>query len=87
MTNLKRIILIFIATIIAIFAYQIPSDAASFSVSANKTTLTVGDSATLNINISDCLGKFTVSTTDSSVVSVSDTLLDVDPNGSVTFTR
>ena len=53
-----------------ILAFENPSLAASFSVSAAKTTLNVGDSTSLTINASDCLGQFTISSSDSSVVSV-----------------
>ncbi len=53
-----------------ILAFENPSLAASFSASAAKTTLNVGDSTSLTINASDCLGQFTISSSDSSVVSV-----------------
>ena len=85
--KLKRIILMCVIILISICAYQTTSLAASFSASASKTTLNVGDSTTLNVNIVDCVGKFSVSSSDSSVVSVSDTVIDSDASGGVTFSR
>ena len=55
-----------------ILAFENPSLAASFSASAAKTTLNVGDTTTLTITVSDCEGRFKFSSSDSSVVSVSD---------------
>ena len=45
--------------------------ASSFSISTTSKTVTIGSSTTLTIKASDMAGKFTISTSDSSVVSIS----------------
>ncbi len=57
------------------------SDAASFSASASKSTLNIGDSTTLTITVSDCEGKFSITSSDSSIVSVSSANEWVGANG------
>lgn len=46
--------------------------AADFYVSADKQTLNTNGTATLTIKANDCLGQFTISSSDSSIVSVSE---------------
>lgn len=68
-TTLKAIIGLIMFFLI-ILALENPSLAASFSVSAGKTSMNVGESTTLTINANDCLGQFTISSSDASIVSV-----------------
>jgi len=54
--------------------------AAGYSTSVTSTSVTVGGSITLNIKGTDVAGKFTISTSDSSVVSLSGSSVWVDNN-------
>ena len=49
-----------------------------YDISVTSSTLTVGNSVTLSISVSDAAGKFTISSSDSSIVSVSTGSLWVD---------
>ena len=68
-TTLKAIIGLIMFFLITL-ALENSSLAASFSVSAGKTSMNVGESTTLTINANDCLGQFTISSSDASIVSV-----------------
>lgn len=57
-------------------------NAASFSISASKQTLNIGDTASVTIKADDCLGQFSISSSDSSVVSISDTSKWLENNSS-----
>lgn len=65
----KGIFLIF-AIIVFTFLIQLPSNAASFSASAGKTTMTVGESTTLTVSVTDALGLFSITSSNPSVVSI-----------------
>ena len=56
-----------------------------FSASPAKSSLNVGNTTTLTITANDCLGQFTISSSDSSVVSVSDSAKWIE-NASSTIT-
>lgn len=88
MTKIKaeKIIFTLIAFVVCMFGIQFASNAASFTPSA-KTTLTTGESTTLTVNIVDCVGKFEVVSSDSSVVSVSSSVISADDPNNVTYTR
>lgn len=60
--------------------------AASFSTSASNTSLTVGGTTTLTINTEDCYGQFTITSSDSSVVSVSKSKIWSEDEKTVTLT-
>ena len=67
----KSILLILILAAI-VFLVQLPINAAgSFSASAGKTSMTVGEQTTFTATANSCGGRFTISTSDASVVSVS----------------
>ena len=68
--NLKKGICLILTFITVLFVLTVPSFAASFSVSASNQSLNIGESATLTINASDCLGQFTISSSNPGVVSV-----------------
>lgn len=68
----KKIILGLILMLLLVLFIQIPSFAASFSISVVKNSLNVGNTTTLAINGKGCLGKFTITSSDSNVVSVSE---------------
>lgn len=53
----------------------------SFSISKTSTTLTEGSSTTFKINVLNSEGKFTISSSDSNVVTVSSTSEWIDSNG------
>ena len=69
--QIAKVIKYIIIFALAILCLETKSFAASFSVSAAKNTLNVGDSITLTITANDCGGKFTITSSNSSVVSVS----------------
>ncbi len=83
----KKIILALILMLLLVLFIQTPSFAASFSISAAKSSLNVGNTTTLTINGKGCLGKFTIASSDSSIVSVSEgsTWIE-DANKSITLT-
>lgn len=54
--------------------------AAGYSVSTTSNSVTIGNSVTLKISGSDVAGKFSISTSDSSVVSISNSSVWVDNN-------
>lgn len=70
MKRMKKSILILLIFVISMFLFQMKSEAASFSVSA-KQNLTVGETATFTLSVSDALGKFTITSSDTSVISIS----------------
>lgn len=59
--------------------------AGSFSVSASSTSIYVGNTTTLTIKTSDCAGKFTVTSSNSSVATVSSSSVWVDGTTTVTI--
>ena len=63
----KSIIILFLIILICMIS---KSYAASFSAKASNNTLNVGDTTTLTITANDCIGKFTIVSSDSNVVSV-----------------
>lgn len=70
MNKLHKYLSLSIVFIFILF-YSSVVQAASFSVSASSNTLNVGKTTTLKIKATDCGGKFTISSSDSSIVSVS----------------
>ncbi len=70
MKNIKKSILILLVAVISMFLFQLKSEAASFSVSG-KQNLTVGETTTFTLSVSDALGKFTITSSDNSVISIS----------------
>lgn len=67
---IKKGILILLIYVISMFVFQTKSECASFSVSA-KQNLTTGESTTFTLSLSDGLGKFSITSSDSSVISIS----------------
>lgn len=68
--NVKKILFLILLFFVILF-YNTIVNAASFSASASKTTLTKGSTATVTITASDCAGKFSITSSDSNVVSIS----------------
>lgn len=68
--NVKKILFLILLFFVILF-YNTIVNAASFSASASKTTLTNGSTATITITASDCAGKFSITSSDSNVVSIS----------------
>jgi len=68
----KKVIFCMIAFMLLMVLLKSTSFAATFSVSASKTTLNIGDRASVTINGSGCFGQFKISSSDSSVISVSE---------------
>ena len=83
----KKIISALILMLLLVLFIQTPSFAASFSISAAKSSLNVGNTTTLTINGKGCLGKFMITSSDSNIVSVSEgsTWIE-DANKSITLT-
>lgn len=83
----KRSILLSLIAIIIICLIQIPSFAAgTFSASANKTTLTAGEKATFTANANGCGGRFRISSSNNSVVSIEGSTSEWIENGSHSVT-
>lgn len=68
--NVKKILFLILLFFVILF-YNTIVNAASFSASASKTTLTNGSTATITITANDCAGKFSITSSDSSVASIS----------------
>ncbi len=68
----NKIVFICILLVLYLLILSMNSFAAkgSFSVSPTSKTLNVGESVTINIGVSNCEGKFTVKSSDSSIVAV-----------------
>lgn len=82
MKKTKQIIgLIAILSFIILLSNASLAAKGSFSVSKTSATLTEGSSTTFKINVSNSEGKFTISSSDSSVVAVSNTSEWIDSNG------
>ena len=72
MKNIKKIITLILITFLLIAVMNTSSYAAgSFSISASKSSMNKGENATLTINVADCEGQLTISSSDSNIVSVS----------------
>ncbi len=70
--SLKMKLIIGIAIVVlTILSFYNESFAAGISASAKNTQLTVGDTTTLTIKANECVGRFSISSSDPSVVSVS----------------
>lgn len=85
-TKIEKSIAFVAILVMCLFIAPTNSKAASFTPSA-KTTLTTGETTTLTVKIVDCLGKFEVTSTDSSVVSVDNSVISADDPNNVTYTR
>lgn len=84
--NIKGILVKIITTLSLLFIIHTTVEAASFSATASKTTVTVGDTFSITVNASGASGMYTVST-DSSIVSVtSGKLSDFLDDASATIT-
>ncbi len=73
---IKKSIVILLIALIIICIVQLPSKAADFKLSSSKTTMNIGDTATLTATAEGCGGKFTISSSDPSVVSIVDNKTD-----------
>lgn len=82
--NIKKIYL-FIIIFLSIMLYNSVVSAASFSASASKTTLEKGKNATITITAKECGGRFDITSSNSSVVSVNESNKWVE-NGSSSVT-
>lgn len=84
---LKRSIVATLIIFMFVLLIQLPSNAAGFSASAGKTSLTTGESTSFTLSVSDALGKFSIASSNPSVVSVSgDTSPWFENTGSTTVT-
>lgn len=68
--NINKILFLILLFFVILFCNTIVN-AASFSASASKKTLTKGSIATVTITANDCAGKFSITSSDSNVVSIS----------------
>lgn len=75
--------ILFLLTLLLIPIIKV--NAASFNVSASSKNVTVGSNVTIYINGSDVAGKVNISSSNTSVLSSSESSIWIEPNGSVTF--
>lgn len=68
--NINKILFLILLFFVILFCNTIVN-AASFSASASKKTLTKGSTVTVTITANDCAGKFSITSSDSNVVSIS----------------
>lgn len=68
--NINKILFLILLFFVILFCNTIVN-AASFSASASKKTLTKGSTATVTITANDCAGKFSITSSDSNVASIS----------------
>ena len=80
--KIRNFITFIVMLILAVVLLGTSVNAASFSITASKTTLNIGDTASVTIKADDCLGQFSISSSDSSIVSVSDTSKWLENNSS-----
>ena len=72
--KINTIIVCLIMFVLSILLLETTSLATgSFAISSDKTSLNVGETTTLKIKVTDCEGAFKFSSSDSSIVSISDT--------------
>lgn len=62
-------LLLIITALVCIFSFSLVAHAGSFSISANPTNVTVGNTVKLTLNVSDQAGRFLISSSDNSVLS------------------
>lgn len=79
-------ILLIISTIISIDINTYGATVGSFSISTSSKELNIGTSASLTISVINCEGRFSISSSDSSVVSVSSNSEWVSGNTTITIT-
>lgn len=85
--KLKKNILLIVIMAILVSFIQLPVFAAgSFSVSAAKQNMNVGETTTLTLTANRCGGRFDISTSDSSVVSITGGTSEWVENGSYSVT-
>lgn len=84
----QKIYLILIACILILSSFPIVSYAAkgSFSISKSSITLDKGKSTSFTITATNCEGQFTISSSDSSIVSVSESSVWVTGSQTITVT-
>ena len=84
--SLKKMIITLIILVLSILCVNNACYAASFSSSASKTSLNVGDTANFTITASECGGQFKISSSDDSVVSISSKASEWIENETKTYT-
>ncbi len=65
------LIILFVGLLLIVLGGNVK--AADFSASAGKTTMTTGESTTLTLNVTDAIGQFSITSSDTSVVSIEGT--------------
>ena len=70
MKKIKKIIIVSVIFVLAMYTKTFAATTGSFSTSCSKSTLNVGETATVSINASNCEGKFTITSSNANVVSV-----------------
>lgn len=65
----KNKLLLIITAFLCMFSYSLVAYAGGFSISANPTNVTVGNTVKLTLNVSDQAGRFLISSSDNSVLS------------------
>ncbi len=82
----KTVVLLVILAIICCIMQSKVYAAGSFSCNAGKQTMTVGETTTYTVNANRCGGRFEITTSDSSIVSISGETSTWIENGSHTVT-
>lgn len=65
----KNKLLLTITVFLCMFSFSLVAQAGGFSISANPTNVTVGNTVKLTLNVSDQAGRFLISSSDNSVLS------------------
>ena len=86
--KLRKVFASIVITVLAMTVLTIKSFAAtgSFSIGVGSSSLNVGGSTTLSVTATNCEGKFTISSSDSSVVAVGTSSIWAPDTSSVTLT-
>lgn len=82
----KNLIVVLAITFFMIFSTTSIGAQGNFTISKSSVTLTVGQTTTFSINVTDCEGRFDITSSDSSVVKVSNASEWIDSNKSITLT-
>ncbi len=82
----KKIIMVLTIAFIIVLSTMSYASQGSFSVSKSSVTLTEGETTTFSINVSNCEGKFSISSSNSSIAKVSTSSEWISDSKSVTIT-
>ena len=85
MRKTKKVIILMLIMILALSTFSIVKAAGSYSVSTSANSVNIGSTISLTIKTTNAAGKFSVTSSNSSVVSVGTSSVFVDGSSSVSL--